>query len=460
LKRPKATVKINRYELPENPAAQDLETLSLLQVAQRDSESRLASRADGTTKVTAAIWNDLRGILTVNSVAPTLPAVPLLSFFFRDESTQSIYFCGGTSFQRYPIAAHQIVGLALSSGDTWLLQLDLEGEKKLSMSVTGSYHERLLDVVSSIIFGRQKGALRTLVEEFYLLANVDSFVTRYSHALAGVALDKVKRDAQNKADQDRREEHSSWDDLILPAETKDDLRTYCEILRRANHYRAQGVRVPKGLLLGGPPGTGKTQTARVLSREAGFKFISCSTADLKVGWIGHAAAKVKDVFTQAREHSSALIFLDELDAICPRRGLYHDCISQEVTAQLLTEVDGVSSNGQAIFVVAATNRLDMMDGALLSRFTDNLTIGLPGPEARMQLMKLFVGKTPFKVSGTPEIEILARLSLATENKSGRDLKNLVDKARMRAIKRSIKNDAHRVTLEEGDFRLAGEAKHL
>jgi ATP-dependent 26S proteasome regulatory subunit len=73
-----------------------------------------------------------------------------------------------------------------------------------------------------------------------------------------------------------------------------------------------------------------------LSREAGFKFISCSTADLKVGWIGHAAAKVKEVFTQAREHSSALIFLDELDAICPPRGLYHDCISQEVTSQLLT----------------------------------------------------------------------------------------------------------------------------
>jgi ATP-dependent 26S proteasome regulatory subunit len=125
---------------------------------------------------------------------------------------------------------------------------------------------------------------------------VDDLVTRYSNALTSVALDKVKRDAQTKADQDRREEHLSWDDLILPAETKEDLQTYCEILRRADHYREQGIHVPKGLLLVGPPGVGKTQVARILSREAGFKFIACSTADLKVGWIGHAATKVKEVF--------------------------------------------------------------------------------------------------------------------------------------------------------------------
>jgi transitional endoplasmic reticulum ATPase len=125
-------------------------------------------------------------------------------------------------------------------------------------------------------------------------------------------------------------------------------------------------------------------------------------------------------------------------------------------------MDGVTSNGQAIFVVAASNRLDMIDSALLSRFTEHLQIGLPGPEDRMALLKLFIGKTPFYTNGTSEIEILARLSLATENKSGRDLKNLVDKARMRALRRSIKNDGHPVTLEEGDFGLAAanHQKHL
>jgi AAA+ superfamily predicted ATPase len=458
-------VKINRYELSATPTPQDLETLSALQAAQRDRETRLTSLAEGMTAVTSAIWNDLRETLTANGVAPSLPPVPLLSLFYGNESSHSIYFCGGdTSFRRYPISAPHIIGLALSSDETWLLRLDLDGEKKLSVSATGGYHQRLLDLASSTIFGRQKDAIRALAEEFFLLANVDELVTRYSHALASVALEKVKRDAETAADQTRAAEHLSWDDLILPEETKEDLQTYCEILRRHEHYAGQGIHVPKGLLLVGPPGTGKTQAARVLSREAGFKFITASTADLKVGWIGHASAKVKEVFLEARSHSAALLFLDELDAICPPRGQYNDCISQEVTAQLLTEIDGVNSNGQAIFVVAATNRVDQIDAALLSRFTEHLVIGLPGPEDRMALLKLFIGRTPLSgsngTSNSPEIEILARLSLASENKSGRDLKNLVDKARMQAIKRSLKTDGQPVTLEEGDFRLAGQAKHL
>jgi SpoVK/Ycf46/Vps4 family AAA+-type ATPase len=97
----------------------------------------------------------------------------------------------------------------------------------------------------------------------------------------------------------------------------------------------------------------------------------------------------------------------------------------------------------------------MIDSALLSRFTEHLQIGFAGPEDRMQFQKLFIGKTPLNgTNGTSQIEILARLALDTENKSGRDLKNLVDKARMRAIKRSLKNDGtHPVALEEGDFKL-------
>jgi AAA+ superfamily predicted ATPase len=450
-------MKINRYELPQNPGSQDLETLSFLQTVQHDRERRLASLAAGMTKLSAAIWNDLREILTVNGVAPTLPPVPLLSFFFGNEPLHSIYFCAGTSLLRYPIPAPQIIGVALSSGNTWLLQLDLEQEKRIALNCSGGYHQRLLDTVASIIFGRQKEALRNLAEEFFLLANIDQLVERYSQALTNVALDKVKREAETKAAQARAQEHLSWDDLILPVTIKEDLQTYCEILRRHEHYAAQGIHVPKGLLFVGPPGTGKTQTARVLSREAGFEFVSLSTSDAKVGWIGHAAAKVKEVFAKAREHQPVVIFLDELDAICPPRGLYHDCISQEVTAQLLTEFDGLSSIGQAIFVVAATNRVDQVDPAVLSRFTEHLQIELPGPEGRMMLLRLFLHKTPFSENGSSQIEVLARLSLMTEGKSGRDLRNLADKARMRAIKRAVKTGAEGpVTLQEGDFGLAAE----
>jgi AAA+ superfamily predicted ATPase len=99
-----------------------------------------------------------------------------------------------------------------------------------------------------------------------------------------------------------------------------------------------------------------------------------------------------------------------------------------VTAQLLEEIDGIESNGEAVFVVAATNRLDLIDGAILSRFTEQIEIGLPGPEERLRLLQLFVGKTPFSQNGTSKIELLARLALESEGRSGRDLKNLSSKA--------------------------------
>jgi SpoVK/Ycf46/Vps4 family AAA+-type ATPase len=109
---------------------------------------------------------------------------------------------------------------------------------------------------------------------------------------------------------------------------------------------------------------------------------------------------------------------------------------------------------QAIFVVGATKRIDMIDSAVLSRFTEHIQIDLPGAEERMQLLQLFLAKTPLAENGASQIEVLARLALATEGKSGRDLKNLLDKARMRAIKRAVKNaDDKLVTLVEGDFAL-------
>jgi len=176
---------------------------------------------------------------------------------------------------------------------------------------------------------------------------------------------------------------------------------FFEILGRHQHYAQQGVTVPKGLLFVGPPGTGKTQTAKVLSGEAGLTFISLSTADAKVDWIGWSAKKIKEIFVEARTKAASLIWLDELDALCPSRGHYLDCLSQEAqaTAELLTQFDGLHSNGQAI-VVAATNRLDMVDGAVLSRFTEHIQIGLPGPEERMALLRLFLAKTPLAENGS------------------------------------------------------------
>jgi DNA replication protein DnaC len=128
---------------------------------------------------------------------------------------------------------------------------------------------------------------------------------------------------------------ASWETLIISQSLRETLQAYCRILRDYTAYQEQGVHLPKGLLLFGPPGCGKTQIAKTLSVQAGLNFVALSTSDCKVGWIGHAVAKIASVFAEARAKQPTLLFIDELDAVCPARGAYHDCISQEVTAQLL-----------------------------------------------------------------------------------------------------------------------------
>jgi SpoVK/Ycf46/Vps4 family AAA+-type ATPase len=133
---------------------------------------------------------------------------------------------------------------------------------------------------------------------------------------------------------------AAWDTLVIPPSLKETLQAYCRILHDYKDYQAQGVHLPKGLLLYGPPGCGKTQIAKTLSAKAGLHFIALSTSDCKAMWLGHSADRLATVFSDARARQPTLLFIDELDAVCPPRGAYADAISQEFTAQLLQEVDG------------------------------------------------------------------------------------------------------------------------
>jgi AAA+ superfamily predicted ATPase len=401
------------------------------------------------------LWTEVSGALEVNGIMPILPPAPSPHFFYGVDAARTVAFSEERGFCNDIFLADQCVGLALTVSGWSVLRLDLENQQVLVLTPSATYHRKLLDTITRLLLGRCKDAMEQIANEFFLLANVNRLAAEYTEALNRAALAKVQRDNQQHANQARTKARLAWDDLILPQSIKDDLETYCQVLRKHEYYYSQGITVPKGLLFHGPSGVGKTQTARILSREAGFAFVSLSTADCKVGYIGHAAAKIKEIFAEARKKAPCLIFIDELDAVCPPRGCYLDCISQEVTAQLLQEMDGLHSDGQAIFVFAATNRLDMVDTAVLDRFTEHVEIALPGPEERMKLIALFVGKIPFAESDSASgIEILARLALVTEGKSGRDLKNLVAKATMRAIKRSAREgDEKPVILEESDFAL-------
>ena len=238
---------------------------------------------------------------------------------------------------------------------------------------------------------------------------------------------------------------ASWDTLIIPRNLRENLLAYCRILRDHEAYQAAGVHLPKGLLFHGPPGCGKTQIAKTLSAEGGLNFVALSTSDCKQMWIGWSADRLAKVFTEARAKQPSLIFIDELDAVCPPRGMYHDAIAQETTAQLLQEIDGMGSDGQAVFICAATNRPDHVDSAMLGRFAERIEIPLPDEPTRRALLEVFLGAMRFVGDRRHVIETLAKSSAG---RSGRDLRNLVNAAVLSAVKRTSSPKDFALTTED------------
>jgi ATPase family protein associated with various cellular activities (AAA) len=162
-----------------------------------------------------------------------------------------------------------------------------------------------------------------------------------------LALDKWRRERSLE-----RNEDATWDRLIVSHELKETLQVYCKILKNYEEFKTQGINMPRGLLLFGPSGTGKTQIARTLSCEGGISFIGCATSDIKQGWIGHSAQKLREIFTRARSQAPTILFIDELDIVAPSRGTYHDTITTEIVGELTQQMDGIRPDGPAVFVLA------------------------------------------------------------------------------------------------------------
>lgn len=259
-----------------------------------------------------------------------------------------------------------------------------------------------------------------------------------------LALDNWRKERSLECNQD-----ATWDRLIVSQELKDTLQAYCRIPRDYEEFKTKGVNIPRGLLLFGPSGTGKTQIARTLSSEGGLSFIGCTTSDIKQGWIGHSTQKVREIFTRARSQAPTILFIDELDTIAPARGTYNDTITAEIVGELAQQLDGIRPEGLAVFVVGATNRVDAVDTAILSRFVEQIEIGLPDESARQQLLEVFLRGVSY--NGSLQ-DLAARLAALTPNLSGRDIQQVVNKAVLSAVRRCGKG-GNAFRLEESDFAL-------
>ena len=219
----------------------------------------------------------------------------------------------------------------------------------------------------------------------------------------------------------------SFKSVAGQAEAKQDLQEVVEFLKFPKKFASVGARIPKGVLLVGPPGTGKTMLARAVAGEAGVPFFSISGSEFVEMFVGVGASRVRDLFAKAKKNAPCIIFIDEIDAVGRRRGSGmgggHDEREQTLN-QILVEMDGFEQ-GQNVIVLAATNRADVLDPALLrpGRFDRRVNIGLPDRPDRVAILKVHFEKKP--LAADTDLDALAAKSAGS---SGADLANIANEA--------------------------------
>ena len=251
---------------------------------------------------------------------------------------------------------------------------------------------------------------------------------------------------------------TTFRDVAGADEEKEELQEIVEFLRDPEKYLNLGAHIPKGVLLVGPPGTGKTLLARAVAGEAGVKFLSISGSDFVEMYVGVGASRVRDLFTQAKQNAPAIIFIDEIDAVCRQRGSGlgggHDEREQTLN-QLLVEMDGFSAN-EGVVVLAATNRVDILDPALLrpGRFDRLVYVGLPDIQGREEILAIHARNKPLA-----EDVDLAQVARSTAGFAGADLENLLNEAALLAGRRDLPAINMALLTEAVIKVIAGPEKH-
>jgi len=313
-----------------------------------------------------------------------------------------------------------------------------------TFEVIGSLNdEELIKIIkkSDVIYTQQQApktsfwaTLLTSFLPFLLIIGFMFFMMQQTQGGGSRVMQFGKSKARLNTDEKKR---VTFDDVAGADEVKEELEEVVDFLKRPQRYNELGAKIPKGVLLFGAPGTGKTLLARAVAGEAGVPFYSISGSDFVEMFVGVGASRVRDLFEQAKKNSPCIVFIDEIDAVGRQRGAGlgggHDEREQTLN-QLLVEMDGFSTN-EGIIIIAATNRPDILDPALLrpGRFDRQVVVDIPDVKGRREILKVHSKGKPLEKD--VELEVLAR---RTPGFTGADLANLFNEAALLAARRNIK----------------------
>ena len=294
------------------------------------------------------------------------------------------------------------------------------------------------------------------VMAFILLINL---MTRMNGGANGGVSDKMAHFGEARVSSiPEGDKKVTFKDVAGADEEKEELQEIVEFLRDPDKYLKLGAHIPKGVLLVGPPGTGKTLLAKAVAGEAGGKFLSISGSDFVEMYVGVGASRVRDLFVQAKKDAPAIVFIDEIDAVGRQRGSGlgggHDEREQTLN-QLLVEMDGFGSN-EGVVVLAATNRVDILDPALLrpGRFDRQVYVGLPDIKGREEILKIHARNKPLA-----EDVDLGQVAKGTPGFTGADLENLLNEAAL-LTGRQDKAAIDKACIDEAVIKvIAGPEKH-
>lgn len=303
---------------------------------------------------------------------------------------------------------------------------------RFSPSTLSHYLKRLL--LDKPVTRNDKVILKQLRQE------LDFLIVKYSPNEDAVVVNRNTEINLLKEPKEREQiARVTWEDVGNLKRAKQKVRELVELpLRFPELFRRLGIEPPKGILLHGPPGTGKTLLARVIANETDANFIQINGPEIMSKWYGESERRLRKIFNKAEENAPSIVFIDEIDAISPKRGEIKGEVEKRVVSQLLGLMDGLKKRGRVI-VIGATNRIEDVDSALRrpGRFDREIETVIPSRDGREEILRIHTRGVPFK-DGEKE-EIIENMAKVTHGYSGADLEALVKEAAMSALRENLPN---------------------